>query len=116
MNIIRFLFISPRPILSIRVAGVAVRDIQVLANSTAELTCDTVPDDRTDEVILVLWFRENISAPIFRQVEVHGFICYLHFFVYVIFVSFLEIFLERVDSRWLKPPSFQQLFSEAACL
>lgn len=48
--------------------GVPVRDLLVLANSTAELSCDTTPIDRNDEVILVLWFRENKGTPIFRQV------------------------------------------------
>ncbi|KAK4019945.1 hypothetical protein OUZ56_001943 [Daphnia magna] len=45
---------------------VPLRNLVVLANSTAELTCDTAPPDRHDEVILVLWFRENVGTPIFR--------------------------------------------------
>ena len=47
---------------------VPLRNLVVLANSTAELACDTVPPDRNDEVILVLWFRENVGTPIFRSV------------------------------------------------
>lgn len=49
---------------------VPLRNLVVLANSVAELPCDTVPADRHDEVILVLWFRENVGTPIFRQVNV----------------------------------------------
>lgn len=53
----------------------------VLANSTAELACDTVPPDRHDEVILVLWFRENVGTPIFRSdqsslsLSIHLYLC-----------------------------------------
>ncbi|XP_057370740.1 nephrin-like [Daphnia carinata] len=46
-------------------SNVPLRNLVVLANSTAELVCDTVPPDRHDEVILVLWFRENVGTPIF---------------------------------------------------
>lgn len=46
-------------------SNVPLRNLVVLANSTAELTCDTAPPDRHDEVILVLWFRENVGTPIF---------------------------------------------------
>ena len=43
-----------------------MRNMVVLAGSVAELQCDTVPVDRNDDVILVLWFRENVGTPIFR--------------------------------------------------
>ncbi|XP_046643483.1 nephrin-like isoform X2 [Daphnia pulicaria] len=46
-------------------SNVPLRNLVVLANSTAELPCDTAPPDRHDEVILVLWFRENVGTPIF---------------------------------------------------
>lgn len=52
----------------------------VLANSTAELQCDTVPPDRHDEVILVLWFRENVGTPIFRSA-----------FYFVLYIFWLDL-------------------------
>ena len=47
-------------------ADVLLRNMAVLSGSVAELQCDTVPAERGDEVILVLWFRENVGTPIFR--------------------------------------------------
>lgn len=50
----------------VRLDAPPLRNVVALVNNTVDLSCDTIPPDIHDEVILVLWFRENVGTPIFR--------------------------------------------------
>ncbi|CAG7819608.1 unnamed protein product, partial [Allacma fusca] len=41
-------------------------EVQVVKKETANLPCDiSLPDPRNDDVILVLWYREDLGRPIY---------------------------------------------------
>lgn len=52
------------------VFAVPMVEVQVVRKETAHLPCDiSLPDPRTDDVILVLWYREDLGRPIYRLVR-----------------------------------------------
>lgn len=49
---------------------VPMAEVQVVKKETANLPCDiSLPDTKSDDVILVLWYREDLGRPIYRLVQ-----------------------------------------------